>query len=128
MDVYTFLKQYSKLPQCKCPRLTPCVRYCNILAISRPKLMDSPVSCQRPIIQYIHSHPQYLEVASSIHKQRMHNTMVTADPINHRHTNQRCLVIPATKLCMVAPTIFSIITAIFPLHSKMCISSHASRI
>jgi hypothetical protein len=85
----------------------------NMLAASRPKMMDSPVSCLQPIIQYIRSHPQYLEAASSIHKEQMQNAMVTADPINGKNTNPRCLVAPATKLCMVAPTIFSIITAGF---------------
>ena len=41
----------------------------NMLIASRPKMMDSPVSCLQPIIQYIWSyHSQYLEAASSIHK------------------------------------------------------------
>jgi len=94
---------------------------CKILnrsVASRPKMMDSPVSCLQPIIQYIRSHPQYLEAASSIHKQQMHNAMVNVDPINHKNTNPRCLVAPATKLCMVAPTIFSIITANYFQHNN----------
>jgi hypothetical protein len=34
------------------------------------------------LIQYIHSHPPYLEAGSSIHKLRMHHAVVTRDPLN----------------------------------------------
>lgn len=40
-------------------------------------------------------------------------------------TNRRCPVPWLTKLYMMATSIFNIITALFSLHAKMCITTHA---
>lgn len=40
-------------------------------------------------------------------------------------TNSGRLVARASKLCRVASDIYSTTTAVFPLHTNMCIGSHA---
>lgn len=40
------------------------------------------------------------------------------------HTNPKCFVRWATECHKVAPKVFSIMTAFFPLHTRMCDPTH----
>jgi hypothetical protein len=47
-----------------------------------PRQQAGRQSCLRLLVQYICSHPPYLETLSFNHIMRMHHAMVTRDPLN----------------------------------------------